>query len=1506
MNTSTICRALAILLCCLTCAYTYAQDRPEYVRGQVLIKMKADKTAAQKSTLKTQMRVTKQRSLKNDIEVWNIDESNGEVDIKQLVEQYRNHEDVEFAVPNHYYFLADAKRNMAHTAKAQDLVPNDPNYGLQWGMSAINAPAAWDIASGSPYVKVAILDTGMYWKHEDLIENMWHNLCEDADGDGKVIEKVGCCTWQFDEGDIDGIDGDGNGYVDDFIGWDFVNGDNNPDDTSDSGHGTHVAGILGATADNAVGVAGVTSNVQLIPIKVFENEDRATTADMIDAINYAVSIGAQISNNSWGGGQYNEALELTIQSAANAGHLFVAAAGNAQYGNGDDIGTYKFYPASYNSDNILVVAATNSLGELADFSNYGATAVDIAAPGDSIYSCMPVNSYGYLEGTSMATPHIAGACALLWGLQHEKSYSDIITAITQSATQTPELNNKTVSDGQLNLYDALTYFTPVPAPQTPPTEPCPSLCRMNDSLALVAIYEVNPDITWDLSQPMDTWEGIGVSDEGCVISIQSDRNISYNIDSLPSEIGNLNNLKYIDINRSSLRTLPPEVGNLSKLVKLDVDNSRLSTIPREIENLSNLVELDLDWNYITTIPVEVTSLSNLKRLYLGGNQISVIPIEIGNLSKLEELYLYGNQIVSIPPEIGNLSNLKTLYFSYNQITSVPTEIENLNNLEKLYLNNNQIASIPIEIGEPNKLTYLNLSNNQITSLSYGTHGIKQWQQLEHLYFDNNQITHIPTNQLQHLDGLKTLSFRGNQITNFPYRIGFMDGLERLYLNNNQITSGIPKELGNLTNLEYLSLHNNQMTGCFPSELINLCNQLTSVNIDDGNNFDATWSDFCATGAGACSIAACAESDPLSLVALYNSTNGAAWINSWDLNQPMSTWYGVTTNVLGCVTALDLSNNDLIGTIPPEIGDLDLLNLDLSNNFLSGTIPTSVENMTRLVTLDLSDNQLSGNIPSELSDLDKLTILNLSDNFLSGNIPSSLSDLSNLTTLDLSDNSLTGTIPFEFGILSALANLYLSDNQLSGIIPYTFENLYNLDRMWLFNNQLSGCLSEYLSGLCSSLSATFNTNNYITNGNNFDITWGDFCSGIVSSPCESVWPGDFNNDGTANEEDALAWGLASGSTGSERNWLRQGTSTIVWSQGTPTTDWFAQPATQWAQSVDGVNSMHQDGDGNGVVDGDDLQVIHLNFNRIHSFGAPQSISADFVYRLERRTTSGGDPVYDLRVEDMDGNPVSAHGLAFEFDFELLNVSEVMMDISSSSLQPSSTFELLDEVENKFYGAITRTNGTDILCNGPVASFIIITNDIPTGDPFEMRVRGGKRIESDGQLDDILGISNFDVYPDDDIVSGQLLANVSVLHAQCLSYGYAAVNAVGGTPPYSYQWNTGETTERINDLTSGIYQVTISDAVGASESFTITVEGQYLPIYDDNGNLIDCIDGTCPTLLTPGGTIPEGLYQADRTINSDGTLTGDTDYKAGETIIFGNGFEIPLGTEFSGTIEDCGGN
>jgi len=505
------------MLCCLLCTCIYAQN-PEYVPNEIIIKMKPDKTAAQKSVLKTQMNATKRRSLKNDLEVWQMDKSNGEVDIKQLVEQYRNHSDIEYVEPNYYYYLADTGYDVECMENAQNLTPNDPNYGLQWGLhntgqtsgmndADIDAPEGWDIATGSPTVKVAVIDSGIDWTHEDLAENIWQNLGEDADNDGRVLEYI-LGEWVFDPDDDNGIDDDGNGYIDDFIGWDFVHNDNNPFDMN--GHGTHVAGILGAKGNNGKGISGVTWDVQMMPIRIFgKYRNQGAPADsIISAINYAVSIGATISNNSWGGGSYSQAMEQAIQNAANLGHLFIAAAGNGGLLDNDQ---YDFYPATYDSDNIISVAATDQNDQLPSFSHYGATTVDIAAPGVAIWSSVPADGYEYRAGTSMATPHVTGASALLWEQNPNKTYAEIKTALFSSVDILSDLSGKSVSEGQLNLHGALTYFN-----TTPPA----TGCRYNDSLALVALYNAtdgaNWDNTWDLSQPMNTWHGVTLNTNGCV------------------------------------------------------------------------------------------------------------------------------------------------------------------------------------------------------------------------------------------------------------------------------------------------------------------------------------------------------------------------------------------------------------------------------------------------------------------------------------------------------------------------------------------------------------------------------------------------------------------------------------------------------------------------------------------------------------------------------------------------------------------------------------------------------------------------------------------------------------------------------------------------------------------------------------------------------------------------------------------------------------------------------
>jgi subtilisin family serine protease len=247
----------------------------------------------------------------------------------------------------------------------------------------------------------------------------------------------------------DGIDNDGNGYVDDIHGYDFVNNDADPMD--DNSHGTHVAGTIAAEGNNGTGVAGVNWSAQIMPLKFLDAGGWGDTFGAIQAVEYATMMGAKLTSNSWGGGGYSQALYDAIAAAGDAGQLFVAAAGNSS----SDNDTYPEYPASYDLDNIIAVAATDNNDQLAWFSNYGAASVDLGAPGVDIYSTFPGNSYGTLSGTAMATPHVSGVAALLWAQNPDMTPEQVKNRILASADPIPALEGHTVSGGRLNAFRAL-------------------------------------------------------------------------------------------------------------------------------------------------------------------------------------------------------------------------------------------------------------------------------------------------------------------------------------------------------------------------------------------------------------------------------------------------------------------------------------------------------------------------------------------------------------------------------------------------------------------------------------------------------------------------------------------------------------------------------------------------------------------------------------------------------------------------------------------------------------------------------------------------------------------------------------------------------------------------------------------------------------------------------------------------------------------------------------------
>ncbi len=303
--------------------------------------------------------------------------------------------------------------------------PNDPQYNSLYAMNKINAPAAWEITTGSSDVVVGVIDTGIDYTHPDLQENIWTNSGEIAGNN---------------------IDDDNNGYVDDVHGYDFHNNDGNPSD--DNGHGTHVAGTIGGRGNNGVGVVGVNWNVKMMALKFLSASGSGYLSNAIRGIYYATQNGAVITNNSWGGGGFSQTMYDAIVDAANNNVLFVAASGNSGV-NADSI---PMYPAAYNVSNIVSVAATDQNNQLTYFSNYGATSVDLAAPGYQIISTYPGGGYAALSGTSMASPHVAGAAALVKAAHPEYTMTQLQDSLLGNIEPLASLNGYMTTGGILNVY----------------------------------------------------------------------------------------------------------------------------------------------------------------------------------------------------------------------------------------------------------------------------------------------------------------------------------------------------------------------------------------------------------------------------------------------------------------------------------------------------------------------------------------------------------------------------------------------------------------------------------------------------------------------------------------------------------------------------------------------------------------------------------------------------------------------------------------------------------------------------------------------------------------------------------------------------------------------------------------------------------------------------------------------------------------------------------------------
>ena len=307
------------------------------------------------------------------------------------------------------------------------------NTGQSGGVAGIdiNATAAWDVTTGSSDVIVGVVDTGIRHTHRDLSTRMWVNPLEVAGN---------------------GIDDDGNGYIDDVHGINAINRSGNALDDND--HGTHVAGTIAASANDAGDHVGVAFNVRLMALKFLAADGSGSTSDAIACIEYAVAQGVDVLNNSWGGGPYSAALEDAIAQANAAGILFIAAAGN-DASNNDNLPAY---PASYAVPNVVSVAAIDRRGELASFSNFGATSVDLAAPGVAIFSTTAGTDaeYDSFSGTSMATPHVSGVAALLKSQWPADTVATQVQRLLASTVPLASLQGRVATGGMVDAFGALT------------------------------------------------------------------------------------------------------------------------------------------------------------------------------------------------------------------------------------------------------------------------------------------------------------------------------------------------------------------------------------------------------------------------------------------------------------------------------------------------------------------------------------------------------------------------------------------------------------------------------------------------------------------------------------------------------------------------------------------------------------------------------------------------------------------------------------------------------------------------------------------------------------------------------------------------------------------------------------------------------------------------------------------------------------------------------------------
>ena len=552
---------------------------------------------------------------------------------------------------------------------------------------------------------------------------------------------------------------------------------------------------------------------------------------------------------------------------------------------------------------------------------------------------------------------------------------------------------------------------------------------------------------------------------------------------IPVSLGSLANLELLWLANNQLTgPIPEELGNLIKLQHLHLYGNALTGPIPDLSKLTGLLSLRLAGNQLTGPIPDLSSLTKLEYLTLPNNQLSGEIPDLSSLTKLVELKLFNNQFTGeIPDSLSRLTSLKWLSLAGNQFTGeIPASLGSHRILRHLWLDRNQLdGTIPEELGSIRDLVTLDLSDNELTGTIPEELG--NLNRLDFLYLDNNQLSGPIPAELGRLGGLKVTRFAGN-----PSLTGCVPNGLRYLMNAPDVTMLDPEATDEemltlqaqdfialglpFCTLSSLTLSGVTLEPAFASDTVvytasvaytvesttvtaTLPDSSDSLSIRKGMaSYPSGAAVPLAVGPNEITITVTptdgtppltytvtifrAEVDQATLMALYNSTGGRRWTNraNWGSTEPLNTWYGVSTDTNGRVTELNLWGNNLVGTLPAALGNLDqLVNLQLWGNQLRGAIPASLGGLTNLQDLSFSNNHMSGSIP-DLSGLTNLQKLYLQGNQLSGSIPASLGSLTSLTHLYLNYNQLSGTIPASLSSLTSLQELVLSSNQLDGTIP----------------------------------------------------------------------------------------------------------------------------------------------------------------------------------------------------------------------------------------------------------------------------------------------------------------------------------------------------------------------------------------------------------------------------------------------------------------------------------------